>query len=45
MVPRFINENEWISATVRGIEVTDGRLTIGVRQLGNNNAYFDDFIL
>ena len=45
MVPRFINENEWISTTVRGIEVTDGRLTIGVRQLGNNNAYFDDFNL
>ena len=45
MVPRFINENEWISTTVRGIEVTDGRLTIGVRQLGNNRAYFDDFNL
>ncbi|MGN1296047.1 MAG: glycosyl hydrolase 53 family protein [Bacilli bacterium] len=45
MVPRYIHDNEWMNTTVRGIHVTDGQLTIGIRLLGNNTAYFDEFNL
>ncbi len=45
MVPRYISSKEWITTTVRGIEVKNNELVIGIKQLGDNKAYFDNFKL